>query len=158
MNPMNNDQFYAEILPRIINFSIIIALITGQVLQLRQPYLTSNYVLFTVGTILALIGLGLWMYTGKYMSERHAFTEKQLLDNGPFRIVRHPMYTGSFVFFIGLGLLFFDTVWLYTLVVAFPFLLLSFKLEEHAMIKVFDQEYKDYQSRTGLILPFIPLF
>ncbi len=110
-------------------------------------YLTAM-ALMLLGGLINLIGL---------ISLRRAFTimteARVLITHGIFRHVRHPLYTGHFVMFLGTLLLrwHFVTVLLYLL-----FLIGQFKraqLEERKLAVVFP-EYRDYRKRTGMFWPF----
>ncbi len=76
-----------------------------------------------------------------------------LITDGPYRWVRHPMYAGLMLLFIGLSLI--SAFW--------PFLALGFlsipmfhraaSKEEAVMIGRFGDAYHDYKKRTGRFLP-----
>jgi protein-S-isoprenylcysteine O-methyltransferase len=59
-------------------------------------------VLFAAGLILrwwAIITLGRFFTVDVTIEKDH-----ELVERGPFRIVRHPLYTGVFLAFVGLGM------------------------------------------------------
>jgi len=76
------------------------------------------------------------------------------VDSGPYRWIRHPIYTAFIINYIGGGLLAgswvltFVPVLLYGVLVA-----LRVKNEEQAMLDQFGPVYADYMQRTGRFLP-----
>lgn len=77
----------------------------------------------------------------------------KLVTSGPYRWVRHPMYTVLFSFFIGLALI--SANWLvFALVVSSIFVLYKrIGIEESMMIEQFIDEYRAYMQYTGRLLP-----
>jgi protein-S-isoprenylcysteine O-methyltransferase Ste14 len=77
-----------------------------------------------------------------------------LITNGPYRYVRHPMYSASFLSGIGVFLL--SANWLiaaiYMIVVTFIYLN-RVSLEEEMMIERFGDSYQEYMKKTGRLLP-----
>jgi protein-S-isoprenylcysteine O-methyltransferase Ste14 len=92
---------------------------------------------------------------GSNWSDQPRITEtQQLVQSGPYRRIRHPIYT-SFLLILGSTLLI-TANWLvgglWIAAVASDGLL-RIRYEEAALLKKFGDDYKDYQRRTGLILP-----
>ncbi len=78
----------------------------------------------------------------------------KLVTEGIFKYIRHPMYAAHILWAIAQILIIHN--WL----VAYPFLitvtllyLLRVNIEEEMMIEKFGEEYKQYMSKTGRILP-----
>ena len=82
----------------------------------------------------------------------------RLVQNGPYRLVRHPMYTAYLLLFIGAFLL--SGSWLIglsgTAVIA-TLMLFRIKKEEQLLLSVFGHEYARYRTRTGMFIPKIAL-
>lgn len=152
---MNKHKLIYEVFPRVIVFSMPVALALVQIVLRQTPELTNNLWLIMLGTILCIGGISLWLYTGYFMQKHKAFSQKKLCTTGPFRYLRNPMYMGGYLLLWGIGVFFFSTPWFITLLVAIPFLYVAFKLEEKDMIKVFGKEYKEYQKSSGMFFPRI---
>lgn len=77
---------------------------------------------------------------------------RALVQSGPYRRVRHPIYLGVFIMFLGTCLLHFNsaTVFLYLLFVAGQ--MARCRLEEEKLA-VNIPEYASYQARTGMFFP-----
>ena len=77
-----------------------------------------------------------------------------LVDNGPYRWVRHPSYTGILVIAIGYGLVLGNWLSLAVLIVIpLATMLRRIGVEEAAMIEVIGPPYLDYQRRTKRLVP-----
>jgi protein-S-isoprenylcysteine O-methyltransferase Ste14 len=78
----------------------------------------------------------------------------ELVTTGPYRLVRHPIYSGILLACFGSGMAA-DIRWF----IAFPFFLAYFaysaRVEEAAMMREFPDQYAEYRRKTrGSILPF----
>ena len=81
--------------------------------------------------------------------ERH-----ELVTAGPYRWVRHPLYTTGIALFLSVGLMAanaFLLVW--TVVALLGILLVVVPREETALVRRFGDEYRTYRARTGSLLP-----
>jgi protein-S-isoprenylcysteine O-methyltransferase Ste14 len=76
-----------------------------------------------------------------------------LITWGPYRFVRHPMYSALTLCFIGLALV--SAAWPLLLLTALtlPFFYRISGIEEVMMIEQFDEAYRAYRMRTGRFLP-----
>jgi len=83
--------------------------------------------------------------------------EKQkLITSGPYRYVRHPMYSAFFLWALFQGILLSNWLVLFAGIASHALLyLFRIKNEEQLMIKAFGKEYKDYMKRTGRLFPKI---
>ena len=84
-------------------------------------------------------------------------TRKQhtLVTSGPYRWVRHPLYTFGSSIFIALGLIA-DNWFIGALgILAFLAMAVRTPKEESNLIEKFGDEYRDYMKRTGAFLPKI---
>jgi protein-S-isoprenylcysteine O-methyltransferase Ste14 len=114
-----------------------------------------------VGLALALTGMALEFSTQLHLGRNYSTTlhireEQTLVTTGPYRYVRHPMYTALFTVGIGLGLL--SASWYFLLPFIVTGVVVAFRVgrEEEAMIEKFGDQYVRYMDRTGRFLP--PLF
>jgi len=79
---------------------------------------------------------------------------QQLTIKGGFRIVRHPLYASYCYYFLGLPLLFPN----YFLLILLPGIYGYYrtaKYEEEILLEEFGEEYRNYQKKVGMLLPFI---
>ena len=77
----------------------------------------------------------------------------QLVTSGPYRYVRHPLYSAGFVMAVALVLL--TGLWWCAVAMILPLsiLLLRTPIEEARLIETFGDEYRAYMKRTGRFLP-----
>jgi protein-S-isoprenylcysteine O-methyltransferase Ste14 len=79
---------------------------------------------------------------------------QRLVETGPYRLVRHPSYTGILLLAIGYGLVL--ASWLslaILLVVPLATTIWRITVEEAAMAEVLGDPYQAYQKRTKRLLP-----
>jgi len=79
--------------------------------------------------------------------------EHSLVTSGPYRWVRHPLYTVGFLAFTGLSLLAANWFIFAMLLLSFAVLVRRTPIEERRLIEKFGEEYRAYMQRTGRFLP-----
>ena len=79
--------------------------------------------------------------------------EHKLVTSGPYRWVRHPLYTVGSSLFIALG--FMADNWFILVLAAFGFIAMASRTpkEEANLIEKFGTEYREYMKRTGRFFP-----
>lgn len=111
---------------------------------------------FGVGLGIVCAGLTYWLFSsiGQGISPTVATrTEHQLVTSGPYRWVRHPLYTVGSLNFIALALM--ADSWFIAAMAVLAFVLLAMRTpnEEAHLIEKFGDEYRAYMKRTGAYLP-----
>jgi protein-S-isoprenylcysteine O-methyltransferase Ste14 len=94
---------------------------------------------------------------GRNWSGRVTLKENhELIERGPYRIVRHPIYTGLLVMYLATAILLGR---MGALIFGVPLVFASFWIklrdEEEIMLKQFPDQYAAYQQRTARIIPFL---
>lgn len=80
--------------------------------------------------------------------------QHQLVTTGPYRWVRHPLYTTGLVLLLALGLMAGSWFVLLATVVAFVLVrLLVIPREERALLDRFGDRYRAYMAATGRLVP-----
>ena len=79
----------------------------------------------------------------------------RLVTSGPYRLVRHPRYTGGILLGFGLSLLFDSWIGLLASTAFVGIILFRIKDEEALMSEAFGQEWDEYCARTRRLIPFI---
>ena len=112
-----------------------------------------------IGAILCVVGVAfaVWAraHLGKNWNREPSIQEKhELVTSGPYQFVRHPIYTGILLMYIGTSFVA-GLIWL----VIFIFLSYKFiqriRVEEGYMMQLFPQAYPEYKKRTKALIPFI---
>ena len=79
----------------------------------------------------------------------------ELIQQGMYKIVRHPIYTGLLLVFTGNAIIVGD----YRGIIAVGIVFISFwwklKKEEKVLSAIFKQQYTDYQKKTKALIPFL---
>jgi len=80
----------------------------------------------------------------------------KIKQDGLYRIIRHPSYTGMLLSFIGLGISINNWISLLTISILVTIAMLyRIKIEERALKDQFGSEYSDYMKRTYRLIPWI---
>jgi len=119
-----------------------------------EPLIT----LQTAGVLLSIIsipmGISVFTSIGKNITDTvETRKHHQLITNGIYRYIRHPLYTTGLFFFIGLGLL--ASNWLMLILSAAVMTTLYTRTfaEEERLIETFGDQYRAYMERTGKFMP-----
>ncbi len=148
-----------------VAFAIILfAALRGHLLNaydvvLRGLSVSSGSVSMTIGTILVVVGIGyaIWAraHLGRNWSSHPALKEHpELVTSGPYRYIRHPIYTGMLLAVLGSAIA--VSVWWYIILifVGVMFVRRVFK-EEEILTKEFSNQYLEYKKRTWALIPFV---
>ncbi len=79
----------------------------------------------------------------------------ELVQNGPYTIVRHPIYTGLLVAVFGTALVVGEVRALIALVIAFAGFFQKTRREEQFMVDQFDGDYVQYRRSVKRLIPFV---
>ncbi|MEU9450353.1 isoprenylcysteine carboxylmethyltransferase family protein [Streptomyces sp. NPDC048277] len=79
----------------------------------------------------------------------------ELRTDGPYRLVRHPIYTGLLGLIVGAMLVYGFGVWTAVLLVAVPWLLRRVRTEDGLMAGRFGASYDAYRARVPALIPWI---
>ena len=112
------------------------------------------------GSVLTVLGLfgAIWarINLGRNWSGYVTYKEGQtLVTTGPYRYVRHPIYTSMILMFIGTILYYGSLIISVIFVILAINFILRTRKEEEIMIKLFGERYKEYMKRTKRLIPLI---
>lgn len=102
------------------------------------------------------IGLGLWALwhlSDNVTPTAVARTDADLVVTGPYRWVRHPLYSSMLLTVPGCGLLTGNALVLAGGVATIAVVLVRTRREEELLYEKFGERYASYALRTGLVLP-----
>jgi protein-S-isoprenylcysteine O-methyltransferase len=120
----------------------------------HPTFVVAGVVLFVAGLLLrwwAIITLGRFFTVDVTIEKDH-----QVVERGPFRMVRHPSYTGVLLAFVGLALTLDN--WAALLVILLPIsaaFIHRMNVEENALSDALGSQYTDYMRRTKRLVPFV---
>ena len=111
------------------------------------------------GVAIALTGFSLLQWAQTTLGQSWSDTprmmrEQTLITSGPYRIIRHPIYT-AFIFILG-STLFISANWLIGISwIGMTVLetISRIRFEEGLMLEFFGEQYRDYMKKTGRLFP-----
>jgi len=77
-----------------------------------------------------------------------------LVRSGPYRVVRHPIYSGLLLAGLGSALVT-GPGWLVVVIGAGAYLVVSLRVEENDMARAFPDQYPEYAGHTKRLIPFV---
>jgi protein-S-isoprenylcysteine O-methyltransferase Ste14 len=119
-----------------------------------RMFASAGLMLFVMGLILrwwAIITLGRFFCVDVTIEKDH-----ELVERGPFRVVRHPSYTGVLLAFLGFGLSIGN--WAALLVILVPIgaaFIHRMNVEEDALSRALGPCYAEYMKRTKRLVPLV---
>lgn len=81
--------------------------------------------------------------------------EHELITTGPYRLVRHPIYTGVIIGLMGTFLVFGKLNILILLVIISAGMIARARIEDGLMEKQFPDKYPDYKRRVKSLIPYV---
>jgi protein-S-isoprenylcysteine O-methyltransferase Ste14 len=121
--------------------------------------ITHNPVLEGIGLVVWLAGLGIAVWARLYIGRNWGMpmTRREhpdLVTTGPYRYVRHPIYSGIILAMVGTAL---ATVLVGLVVVAVLVVVFSFAAtrEERFLTGEFPDSYPAYKASTKMLIPFV---
>lgn len=128
---------------------------------LRYPSSYDWPVLTWVGLGLTVFGLALRSWAvitlGRFFTMHVRIVEgHKVIEDGPYRYVRHPSYTGALFQYPAL-LLFFGSWWsfLVAAIILPPIYVYRIRIEEQTLVASLGDAYVEYRKRVGGLLPWI---
>jgi protein-S-isoprenylcysteine O-methyltransferase Ste14 len=151
--------------------SAVLLMVQGiYLIALLPPYLLfpSNFLLFQMpfSNWLRWAGIGLGCLSLPFLAWVHYVlnkewsgtlklqTDHKLVTSGPYRRIRHPMYTVHLAYFLSWVLVSANFLFLMYYVLAILLITLRIPKEERMMLEKFGEEYRAYMKRTGRLLPY----
>ena len=112
-----------------------------------------------VGLVLFAVGLGFAIWArihigrnwGTPMTQKD---EPELVTSGPYRLVRHPIYSGILAAGIGTAVAL-NWLWLIAVALAGVYFLYSATVEERYLAEQFPDRYPMYAHSTKMLVPFV---
>ncbi len=116
---------------------------------------------YALGALFFFLGMVLrwWaiIHLGRFFTVNVAIAkDHKVVSDGPYRLVRHPSYTGALLAFLGLGILLHN--WLAAIVLVVPItvaFLWRIRIEEKALIAALGTAYTEYMARTKKLVPYL---
>ena len=117
-----------------------------------------------VGLVLALAGVILTVWTKRCLGAFFSTTlgvkrDHQVIQTGPYRWVRHPMYSSLLLVILGGALVYNSGAVIVLLAIPFAgFFYWQSAVEERLLVKHLGEAYLQYRARTGRLVPRLVSF
>jgi len=153
------DQASTRFLSLAVAISIILVIVANALNYFQLGVMVD--VIGWIGIVVMLCGITLrvWAFQtlGRFYTRTLRISEGQrVIQEGPYKYVRHPGYLGVIVLWVGAGL---ATVnWIIAVLVTFTFLAAyryRINAEERMLVASFGEQYAAYKEHTWRLLPFI---
>lgn len=140
-------------LPVVLLSFLLLRAFHGESLTIHSP------VLKVFGLVVVLLGLGLAVWARVYLGRNWGMpmtqrAEPELVTSGPYRFVRHPIYSGILLATLGTALAV-NLFWLIALAAIGTYFIYSARVEEQNMVQSFPETYPSYRAQTKMLIPFV---
>jgi protein-S-isoprenylcysteine O-methyltransferase Ste14 len=127
------------------------------------PWLTIPYpvVAVALGTIMLVAGAVLRHYCFNALGKSFTGTvtvskDQRIVQDGVYRLVRHPSYTAALLMFTGIGLALCSWISMAILFLVHCYLYgIRVSVEEKALLETLGEPYRLYMARTKRFIPFV---
>ena len=144
----------------IIAAILLLAIPNLNIHVLSVRFLPVSELYFWIGLLITISGLGFSVWArsklGRNWSQEVTIKDNhQLITDGPYAFVRHPIYTGLILGFMGSSVALGEIRGLISDVLVFAVLLYKLKLEDKWLREQFGESYKDYCKKVAALIPFV---
>jgi protein-S-isoprenylcysteine O-methyltransferase len=153
------DRRSAQAIFTALGLAMVVAVIDFGYREVLRP--KANDSLLLTGCLIAVGGLAFRLWSihtlGKYFTSAVGIREgHRVIENGPYRLIRHPSYTGALVMWAGAALILGSWIGLaLVLGLGIPAYLYRIRVEENVMCHEFGATYENYMKRTRRLIPFV---
>jgi protein-S-isoprenylcysteine O-methyltransferase Ste14 len=127
---------------------------------LNDHVLPVTMVVYWAGLVMLVIGLAFTVWARVYLGRNWSGTvtlkrEHELVRTGPYRLVRHPIYSGLLLAILGTAVAIGEWRSLLAFVSVAVGLSFKMKVEERFMEEAFPDEYRHYRAEVPALIPFV---
>jgi len=146
-----------ELRIRVVIVALVILLI--RLGAFRDHRANSDPWLAAIGLVLFALGLAFAIWARVHIGRNWGtpMTQKiepELVTSGPYRLVRHPIYSGIILAGVGTALAL-SWLWLPVVALAAIYLAYSATVEERYLAEQFPDSYPSYKRSTKMLVPFV---
>ncbi len=127
---------------------------------LREQFVAHTQLVYTIGLSLCIVGALLAIWSRHLLGRNWSGTvqlkkDHELINSGPYRLIRHPIYSGLLLLFLGNAVMVGDWRGLLAVAIVFISFWRKLKLEEKWLTQHFGDVYRAYQQRTKALVPAV---
>jgi protein-S-isoprenylcysteine O-methyltransferase Ste14 len=125
---------------------------------LREGIVPHTVPVFAASLLIVVVGVALACWS-RYLLGRNWSSVVQikqgheLIEAGPYRYIRHPIYTGILLAFIGSALKVGDVRGIFAVLIVFISFWRKLRMEERMLGETFGETYAEYKARTKALIP-----
>ena len=114
-----------------------------------------------LGVTIMLLGIvlrqwAIWVLGGFFSTEVKIIRNQRIVKEGPYKILRHPAYTGLLMIILGFGLAAGTSLGTVIALLLFGSATgYRIRVEENALKREFGEEYLDYAKKTKRLIPLL---
>ena len=110
-------------------------------------------VVFALGVMLRWASI---LYLGKFFTiDVSVAVDHKIIDTGPYRLIRHPSYSGLLLMWLGIGMSTGNALALLVIMLPGIGLLYRIKIEESVLAESLGSSYREYMHKTKRLIPFV---
>lgn len=153
--------FRQQVVKRLVIVMLYAALVGLPLLDRRGIASISTLMIYRwIGVILFSMGIGLVFWSGLALGKLYSADvtlqdNHKLITDGPYKLIRHPRYSGGILLGFGLGLVFNTWIGVIGSLIFIPIILFRIKDEEILMEEAFSENWQEYYQKTKRLIPFI---
>ena len=144
----------------LVRFGIVlVVLVLLRTRAFADAGLIRNLLVQGVGIALFVLGLGLAVWARLYIGRNWGMpmsvkVDPELVTTGPYRYIRHPIYSGVILAMVGTALAV-GLIWLLIAGALAAYFVYSATVEERNLERLFPATYPAYKRSTKMLIPFI---
>jgi protein-S-isoprenylcysteine O-methyltransferase Ste14 len=151
-------QWGREVRVRVVLFVVVVLLVHLGVFRGRHSA-TSEPWREALGLTLFALGLGFAVWARVHIGRNWGTpmtrkVEPELVTSGPYRLVRHPIYSGILTAGVGTALAL-NWFWLVPVALAAAYFIYGATVEERYLAEQFPGTYPAYKRSTKMLVPFV---
>lgn len=127
---------------------------------IRENFVEHTNLVGGIGLLISFMGLLIACWSRYLLGKNWSLSVQkkenhELIKSGPYSILRHPIYTGILLIFIGNTIIVGDYRGIIAVLIVFISFWFKLKKEEKWLIEIFGEDYHNYKKTTKAILPYL---
>lgn len=150
----------------VVNPLSAILLIAGRLPESDPTHLTIHEpgmltILETIGLVLCVLGYCLMAWALLTLGRNYQLggsaprSDDRMIVDGPYKLIRHPMYSAALSIALGLACLIQSGAILGVFCIYLVLIFLLIPMEENELQKAYVEQYSAYQQKTRRLIPFV---
>ncbi|MCB0746157.1 MAG: isoprenylcysteine carboxylmethyltransferase family protein [Ignavibacteriae bacterium] len=127
---------------------------------IREQFVPHSYLVEFIGLAVCIFGAFIAIWSRQLIGKNWSLAvqlkeDHELIQKGPYSLVRHPIYSGLILLFLGNAVMVGDWRGLIAVAIVFASFLYKSRKEENWLIAQFGTKYKNYKKNTDMFIPGI---